>query len=140
MQTPRAEFLDVHNEAQLARCGRDKGDVAAKLAPATSAFGKRALIAERQLIKIFAKNRTVRIRPNAGRSRLGEIEMNGRPLLRLPMRLVSVCNVSNSVEKVDMLERVETFFQPIVPDGNFNSISHVMGFDTCCSAQQNLAG
>ena len=68
IQTPRAEFLDVHNEAQLARCGRDKGGVAAKLASATSAFGKRALIAERQLFKILAKNRTVRNRPICSRS------------------------------------------------------------------------
>ena len=71
IETPRAEFLDVHNEAQLARCRRDKGDVAAKLAPATSAFGKRALIAERQLFKIFAKNRTVCSRPKNCRCVIG---------------------------------------------------------------------
>lgn len=29
-QTPRAEFLDAHNEARLARCWRDEGDIAAR--------------------------------------------------------------------------------------------------------------
>jgi len=29
-QAPRPEFLDANTEARLARCGRDKGDVAAR--------------------------------------------------------------------------------------------------------------
>lgn len=51
---------------------------------------------------------------------------------------MNISHVVNSVEKVDLPEHAETFFQFIVPTWDIDSISHATGLDTFCSAQQNL--
>ncbi len=52
-------------------------------------------------------------RPNAGCSRLGEIEMNVRQLLDLPMRSVSVCNVCELCYQA--LPRLERRLSQLLP-------------------------
>ena len=62
-QTPRAEFLYAHNEARLARCWRDKGDVAAKIARETALLRIKQLILAENWVKISGiKILSVRLR------------------------------------------------------------------------------
>ncbi len=66
--------------------------------------------------------------------------MNQRQLKKVFAWYPNGWNVVNSVEKVDLPERVETLFQSNVSAWNIDSSSLTVGFDTFCSAQQNSAG
>lgn len=65
--------------------------------------------------------------------------MKARPSLRAVVACLIVRNVSNSVEKVDLLKRLETSFQLIILAWNIDSSSSIMRFDTFSFAQQKLS-